>query len=97
MLSFKSFQQARRVLAGIELMQKLKKGQYGVPFSFGRTSREILAARSCGLAAIEPSAECFECQRRHEIWWRTAESPSQEVMPTVWPFRRTQAPDHSNR
>ena len=30
MLGFKSFQHARRVLAGIELIQKLKKGQYGV-------------------------------------------------------------------
>src|SRR5215470_6265026 len=38
MLGFKSFQHARRVLAGVELIQKLKKGQYGVPFSFGATS-----------------------------------------------------------
>jgi transposase-like protein len=41
MLGFKSFQHARRVLAGIELIQKLKKGQYGVPLRFGRTSWEI--------------------------------------------------------
>ncbi len=41
MLGFKSFHHARRVLVGIELIQKLKKGQYGVPFKFGRTSREI--------------------------------------------------------
>jgi transposase-like protein len=41
MLVFKSFQHARRVLAGVELIQKLKKGQYGVPFSFGTTSRDI--------------------------------------------------------
>jgi transposase-like protein len=41
MLGFKSFGNARAVLAGIELIQKLKKGQYGVPFSFGRSSREI--------------------------------------------------------
>ena len=41
MLGFKSFQHARRILAGIELVQKLKKGQYGVPFSFGTTSNEI--------------------------------------------------------
>jgi len=41
MLGFKSMQHARAVIAGIELIQKLKKGQYGVPFSFGRTSREI--------------------------------------------------------
>ncbi len=48
MLGFKSFRYARRVLAGIELIQKLKKGQYGVPFSFGSTScqiwRHVLAA-----------------------------------------------------
>jgi hypothetical protein len=30
-----------KVLIGIESIQKLKKGQYGVPFSFGITSREI--------------------------------------------------------
>src|SRR4051794_36372176 len=41
LLGFKSFQHARRVLAGIELIQKVKKGQYGVPFSFGITSHEI--------------------------------------------------------
>jgi transposase-like protein len=41
MLGFKSFANARIVLAGIELIQKLKKGQYGVPFSFGNGPREI--------------------------------------------------------
>ena len=41
MLGFKSFRNARRALAGIELIQKLKKGQYGVPMNFGKTSREI--------------------------------------------------------
>jgi transposase-like protein len=41
MLGFKSFQHARRILAGIELIQKMKKGQYGVPCSFGTTSSEI--------------------------------------------------------
>jgi putative transposase len=41
MLSFKSFQHARRVLAGIELIHKLKKGQYGVPLTFGTASRDI--------------------------------------------------------
>jgi transposase-like protein len=40
MLGFKSFRHARQVLIGIELIQKLKKGQYGLPFSFG-ISREI--------------------------------------------------------
>jgi len=41
MLGFKSFRNARAVLAGIELIQKLKKGQFGVPFTFGRSSRDI--------------------------------------------------------
>jgi transposase-like protein len=41
MLGFKSFANARIVLAGIELIQKLKKGQYGVPRRFGRFSRDI--------------------------------------------------------
>jgi hypothetical protein len=29
------------VVAGIELIEKLKKCQYGVPFSFGLCSRDI--------------------------------------------------------
>jgi transposase-like protein len=41
MLGFKTFQNARLVIAGIELIQKWKKGQYGVPFRFGWCSREI--------------------------------------------------------
>ena len=41
MLGFKSFHHARRVLVGIELIQKLKKGQYGVPFRYGQASRDI--------------------------------------------------------
>src|SRR5919106_4094235 len=41
MLGFESFENARIVLAGIELIQKLKKGQYGVPYSFGTLSRDI--------------------------------------------------------
>ena len=41
MLGFKSFENARTVLAGIELIQKLKKGQYAVPFRFGKFSRDI--------------------------------------------------------
>jgi transposase-like protein len=35
------FRECRIVLPGIELIQKLKKGYYGVPFSFGIGSREI--------------------------------------------------------
>jgi transposase-like protein len=41
MLGFKSFQNAAVVLAGIELIQKLEKGQYGVPYSFCVTSLDI--------------------------------------------------------
>jgi hypothetical protein len=41
MLGFKSFENARIVLAGIELIQKLKKSPYGVPYRFGRLSRDI--------------------------------------------------------
>jgi transposase-like protein len=41
MLGFKSFHNARSVLAGIELIHKLKKGQYGVPAHFGIFSRDI--------------------------------------------------------
>ena len=48
MLGFKSFENARIVVAGIELIQKLKKGQYGVPRKFGTYSldiwRSVLAA-----------------------------------------------------
>ena len=48
MLGFKSFRNAQIVLAGIELIQKLKKGQYGVPRKFGTSSldiwRNVLAA-----------------------------------------------------
>ena len=41
MLGFKSFRNARIVIAGIELIQKVKKGQYGVPYSFGMSSLDI--------------------------------------------------------
>ena len=35
MLGFKSFYNAKRVLIGIELVQKIYKGQFHVPASFG--------------------------------------------------------------
>jgi hypothetical protein len=35
MLGFKRFFNARRVLAGIELVNKIIKGQFGLPESFG--------------------------------------------------------------
>ena len=37
MLGFKKFYNARSVLMGVELLQKLDKGQYRVPRSFGHT------------------------------------------------------------
>jgi transposase-like protein len=41
MLGLKSFQNAKTVLAGIELIHKLKKGQQGVPVRFGMFSGDI--------------------------------------------------------
>jgi hypothetical protein len=35
MLGFKRFFNARRVVAGVELVQKIVKGQFDVPASFG--------------------------------------------------------------
>ena len=35
MLGFKRFFNARRVLSGVELVQKIIKGQFGLPESFG--------------------------------------------------------------
>jgi transposase-like protein len=43
MLWFKSFENAKIVLAGIELIHKLKKGQYAVLCSFGKLARDIWA------------------------------------------------------
>jgi len=64
MLRFKSFRNARVVLAGIELIQKLKKGQYGVPCSFGTSSREIWCHVLGRLGATEPYfwAMSLRCQ-----------------------------------
>jgi len=41
MLGFKSFFNARRVLIGVELLQKISKSQYLVPAGFGRTGAAI--------------------------------------------------------
>ena len=35
MLGFKRFFNARRILNGVELVQKIIKGQFGLPESFG--------------------------------------------------------------
>jgi transposase-like protein len=41
MLGFKTFYNARRVLMGIELMQKIVKGQFRLPAHFGRDIRSM--------------------------------------------------------
>jgi transposase-like protein len=41
MLGFKRFFNARRVLAGVELVQKLVKGQFQLPEKFGIAPVEI--------------------------------------------------------
>jgi hypothetical protein len=41
MLGFKRFFNARRVLAGVELVQKIIKGQFQVPEKFGIAPVEI--------------------------------------------------------
>jgi len=41
MLGFKRFFNARRVVAGVELVQKIIKGQFGLPDRFGNN---VLAA-----------------------------------------------------
>ena len=41
MLGFKKFYNARRVLIGVELLQKLSKGQYRVPVHFGTTIHSV--------------------------------------------------------
>src|SRR3712207_2167327 len=41
MLGFKTFYNARRVLIGIELLQKILKGQFRVPAGFGQTFGSI--------------------------------------------------------
>jgi hypothetical protein len=49
-------------LVGIELIQKLKKGLYGVSVSFGRTSREIWR---CVLAAQPQQSLYRKCFYPH--------------------------------
>jgi transposase-like protein len=48
MLGFKRFYNARRIIAGIELAQKILKDQFAVPAAFGTTAaaiwRKVLAA-----------------------------------------------------
>ena len=48
MLGFRRFYNARRVIAGVELAQKIHKGQFAVPAAFGLNAaaiwRRVLAA-----------------------------------------------------
>lgn len=41
MLGFQSFYNARRVLAGVELLQKIHKGQYTIPLRWGMNPFEV--------------------------------------------------------
>ena len=41
MLGFKLFFNSRRVMIGVELLQKISKSQYLVPAGFGRTTAAI--------------------------------------------------------
>ena len=41
MLGFKRFSNARRVLAGVDLVQKIVKGQFQVPERFGTNPVEM--------------------------------------------------------
>ena len=41
MLGFQRFYNARRVIAGIELTQKIQKGQFQVPSAFGSNTASI--------------------------------------------------------
>lgn len=55
MLGFKKFYNARRVLIGVELLQKLTKGQFRVPRGFGRTLDSIWSSvLAAVLNATEP-------------------------------------------
>jgi hypothetical protein len=74
MLGFKSFRNARIVIAGIELIQKLKNGQYGVPYSSGDSSLDIwtnvLAAwrkRRCNRTASGQVSRLLKRLRLHGI------------------------------
>ena len=65
MLSFKKFSNARRVLVGIEFVQKIIKGQFRIPTHFGRNLGSILADRSrfmnCICASLQQIApDTFE-------------------------------------
>jgi hypothetical protein len=71
MLGFKKFYNATRVLIGVELLQKLNKGQYRVPSSFGRTLDTNLEQCPCSMNvnATEPRNTAFQnvsLAKRHQ-------------------------------
>jgi hypothetical protein len=49
MLGFKRFFNARRVLSGVELVQKIIRGQFGMPESFGTDPFQVWSKRRISL------------------------------------------------
>ena len=49
MLGFKRFFNARRVLSGVELVQKIIRGQFGLPESFGTDPFQVWSKRRISL------------------------------------------------
>ena len=94
MLGFKSFHNARVVIAGIELIHKLKKGQYGVPSvsvslltTFGATFLLHSSGPSCnrtqanGFCTSYPGSSTIPPCTRGEI----DPVPHSEFDPSLWP------------
>jgi hypothetical protein len=63
MLGFKRFFNARRVLAGVELVHKIIKGQFGLPESFGTVESKDGRTKHAALA----SSETFRPYRRYRL------------------------------
>jgi hypothetical protein len=47
MLGFKRFFNAQRIVAGVELVQKIVKGQFDVPASFGTARTRSVYGITC--------------------------------------------------
>ena len=74
MLGFQSFENARTVLAGIELIQKLKKGQYGMCcISAQTTIASVIVPADQAAPRIAPNT--------HACPWRLY-----RVIPSTCPF-----------
>ena len=56
MLGFKTFYNARRVIIGIELAQKIHKGQFAIPIPWAVESRGDLESRHGRIGRIAASA-----------------------------------------